>query len=348
MKKIKGMICVILALIMMFTTSACADMCDSDSTCSMKYAVKQFDSAEEVVSVDYFCFTTLIGDDVEIVEFSVENDEQMEKHNRGLFDFIVNKYDLDWKYQSVKVVGLDFSKVAHGEYAYYAAMADPDCNIVYLNLYLLHTSQDFLYRTIHELIHCMVYLNNGTINFAIYRENGKNIGYYVSEAITDLIAVDYLNYLGVEGALDYFLNGSNYCYTVVALQVLEHSIPDMKKMYLNVDAESFRQELQALGSMYIEDGADIDYGEVFFYQADMYQFYSIATLSASTMEEYTYYMQQTLKCMLGNYEIACAVSDKLDYKEEKMVLQYIEHIFELENGSVLMAEYIDYFRQCMK
>ena len=348
MKKFKAVIGVILALILMLTTVACAAVGDADTKCAMKYAMKEAVYPDEHTAVDDFCFTEIIGEDAEIVELGESDDEKLDNIGRDLFDFIVKEYDLDWEYQSVKIVGLDFSKVAQGEYAYYGAMADPDCNIVYLNTYVLHTSQDFFYRSIHELIHCMVYRNNGTMNFAIFDDNGKFIGYYVSEGITDLIAVDYLNYLGEEDALDYFLNGSNYCYTVVTLQILEHSIPEMKKMYLNVDAESFRQEIKALGEMHIEDGAEVDYGEVFFYQADMYQRFSIATMYASSIEEYSFYAQQSLRCMLGNYEIAYAVSDNLEFKEEKAMIEYLEHIAELEGASEVMSEYTKYFEECMK
>jgi hypothetical protein len=194
----------------------------------------------------------------------------------------------------------------------------------------------------------MVYANNGTMNFAIYDERGKSLGYFVSEAITDMIAVDYLNYLGEEDALDYFLNGSNYCYAVVTLQILENSIPEMKKMYLNVDAESLRQEVKALGSMHIEDGTEVDYGEMLLFQADMYQRYSMATMYSSTNEEYSFYAKQAMKCMFGNLEIAYAISDNLDSKEEKEMLQYFEHIIDLEGGSYKMNEYVKYFRDCMK
>lgn len=348
MKKFKVIVSVMFVLIWMFMMTACAAVMDSDDKCTMMYSMKEAIYPDEHMAVDDFCFTSIIGEDAEIVEMEDGAKKELDSIGQDLFDFIVKKYDLDWEYQNVEIVFLDFSTVAEGEYAYYGAMADVDCNIVYLNTYALHTFQDYYYRSIHELIHCMVYKNNGTMNFAIYDDNGKFIGYYVSEAITDLIAVDYLDYVGEENALDYFLNGSNYCYTVVTLQILEHSIPEMKKMYLDVDAEAFRQEVKALGEIHIEDGAEVDYGEVLFYQADMYQKYSIATMYASSIEEYAFYAQQTLKCMLGNYEIAYAVSDELEPKEEKAVLEYIKHIAELEGGSEVMSEYVKYFGKCMK
>ena len=347
-RKLKVMIGVMLALVMMISTVACAEVGDADTKCTMMYSMKEVAYPDEHLAVDDFCFTELIDEDAEIVEIGESNGKKLENVGQELYDFIVKEYDLDWEYHDVKIVGLDFSQIAQGEYAYYGAMADPDCNTVYLNTYVLHTFKDFFYRSVHELIHCMVYKNNGTMNFAIYDEDGGYIGYYVSEGITDLIAVDYLNYLGEDDALDYFLNGSNYCYTVVTLQILENSIPEMKKMYLNVDAESLRQEIKSLGAIHIEDGTNVDYGEVLFYQADMYQRYSVATLYASTIEEYSYYAQQTLKCMLGNYEIAYAISDNLDSKEEKAMLEYLKHVSELEGGSEIMSEYVKYFGECMK
>lgn len=348
MKKVKVMVCVILALIMMMTTAACASIGDTDTKCAMNYSMKEYVFPEKDVPVDDFCFTDIIGG-MEMASELIEDDAiRMEEINRGLFDFVVKKYDLDWEYSSVKVLVMDFSKVAGGEYAYYGAMADPDCGVIYINSFVLKTSQDVIYRAVHEFIHCMVYNNHGTMNFAIFDENGNYIGYYVSEAITDLITVDFLESEGEKDALDYFLNGSNYCYTMVSLQILEHSIPDMKKMYLNMEAEKFCQEITKLGEMHIEDGESVDYGKVFLHQADVYQAYSTAILYATTLEEYTMCLNKVQSAMFGNFEIVCAVSDGLSAKEEKKMVQYIEHVFELEGAAELMVEYIDYFRECMK
>ena len=348
MKKVKVMVCVILALIMMMTTVACASVGDIDTKCAMKYSTKEYTFTEKLVAVDDFCFTEIIGGMEMAVELSENDVARMERINQSLFDYIVKKYDLDWEYNSVKVLIMDFSKVAGGEYAHYGAMADPDCGVIYLNRLVLYTSQDVIYRTIHEFIHCMVYNNYGTMNFAIFDENGNYIGYYVSEAITDLITVDYLVSQGEKDAQDYFLNGSNYCYTMVALQILEHSIPDMKKMYLNMEAEKFCQEITKLGEMYIEDGESVDYGMVFLHQADVYQSYSTALLFATTTEEYVMCLTKIQSAMFGNFEIACAISDGLSTKEEKKVVQYIEHVFELEGAGDQMNDYIEYFRECMK
>lgn len=347
MKNWKMMICVCLALVVLTTTVACA-VEDVDSKCEMTYSTKEYFFPQKDGTVDEFCFTEIIGGKENAVELSEKDDERMEKINRSLFDFVVEEYDLDWEYNSVKVLLMDFSKVASGEYAYYAAMADPDCGVIYLNTYVLSTTQDVIYRTVHEFIHCMIYHNYGTINFAIYDENGNYIGYYVSEAITDLVAVDYLVSQGEDKALDYFLNGSNYCYTLVALQIMEHSIPDMKKMYLHLDADSFCQEITRLGALHIEDGESIEYGKVFFFQADVYQNYSLALMYATNIETYYQYLEKTKNAMLGNYEIACAISDGLDAKEEEDMLQYIEYISELEGSSELIKEYLEYFRMCMK
>ena len=348
MKNWKKMVCVFIALIMLMTTTACAGAEDIDTKRVMEYSVKEYSFPEKEVDVDDFCFTEVIGGTEMAVELSEKDVTRMEKINRGLFDFIVKKYDLDWEYKSVKVLILDFSKVAGGEYAYYGAMADPDCGVIYLNKFVLHTSQDVVYRAVHEFIHCMVYNNYGTMNFAIFDENGNYNGYYVSEAITDLITVDFLESEGEKDALDYFLNGSNYCYTMVSLQIMEHSIPDMKKMFLNLEAEKFCQEITKLGEMHIEDGEIVDYGMVFIHQADVYQAYSTALLFATTIEEYTMCLNKIQSSMYGNFEIACAVSDGLSAKDEEKVLQYMEHLFEIEGAGEMMEERIEYFRECMK
>lgn len=347
MKKSKVMVCVILALIMMMTT-ACANIGDTDTKCAMAYSMKEYVFPEKDLAVDDFCFTEIIGGMEKAIELSEDDNARMEKINRGLFDFLVEKYDLDWEYNSVKVLVMDFSKVAGGEYAYYGAMADPDCGVIYLNMFVLQTSKDIIYRAVHEFIHCMVYNNYGTVNFAIFNEDGDYIGYYASEAITDLIAVDFLKAEGEKDALDYFLKGSNYCYTMVALQILEHSVPDMKKMFLNMEAEKFCKEITKLGEMHIEDGESVDYGMVFLYQADVYQAYSTGILYATTIEDYTMCLNKVQSAMFGNFEIVCAISDGLDAKEEMNVVKYIEYVFELEGTGELMAEYIEYFRECMK
>lgn len=346
MKKVKVFVCVLVALITLVST-ACSASQDVDTQFTTKYCEKNVYYPEKESGADDFCFTELIGENIQFEKFNDGIEDIILDVDKGLYDYLVKTYDLNWEYYPTEVYAFDFAQIADGEYAAYAAMADPDHKKVYVNSRVISDNVDFVYRLAHEFIHCQIFYNKGSLEFLLKKSEDSYLGYYVGEAFTDLIAADYLETLGEKDAIDYFLNGSGYCYTVVALQVLNHSIPDMKKMYLNLDIDSFHQKMKELGEKHIVDGDVIDYGEMFLYQSDVHVQASQATLFASSVEEQRYLLNYALNTMFGNFEIVLAMSDGLDSDEELQVLNYVDHVYELEGDTGQMDKYLEHLKSCL-
>ena len=296
-------------------------------------------------SVNNFSFTEEIGT---AAEFSEElQSETITEIEEGMFQYLVETYNLDWEFVPTKVVLLDFSRVGNGQYSSFAAMADPQYKTVYINILIIQDVFNIVYRLAHELIHCMIYYNEGQMDFVLENSEGNIIGYYVSEAYADIIAAEYLESIGEENPIDYFLNGSGYCYTVVALQVLEHSITG-KEMYLRNDMESFYTELKDLSEQHIVDADTVDYAKIFLSQADMNLRTSQQIIYSDTTEEFQQLRKDFLYTLFGNFEIVLAVSDGLNAKEEEVVFEYINHVFELEGKNNDVQKELECLKNCLE
>jgi len=348
MKKIKNLFILTLVVVVALMSTACGTNQDIDTKLTTEYCMKSEDIFYTEGSANDFSFTEVIeAEDVAFVDLYAEATELATFIEKDLFDYLVNEYGLEWKFVPTKIVAFDFSTVSNGEYSAYAAMADPGYKTVYINTLFIQNQVDLAYRLAHELIHCFIYYNEGSMGFFLENSEGHVIGHYTGEAFTDLIAADFLETIGEENPLDYFLNGSGYCYTVVAVQVLEHSIPDCKKMYLQNNMQDFHQALKALGEEHIADGNQVDYGELFLFQADMNLRCSQNLLFAETTAQYNAMVQDFINTLLGNYEIALGVSDGLEIKEEQQVFGYIEHLFNLEGRNEQVDQYLEYWKSCL-
>jgi len=342
--KKKLFLCTVITVLITLVLTACSVNNDVDTKLTTKYCEKEviyFENPSED-----FCFTKKIGDNVEFVELEAEIQNIINQLETYLYQYIIKEYNLDWKFTKTEVKVLDFSKIADGEYATYAAMADPCCNIIYLNA-RLSTFEDLIYRYTHELVHCLIFYNEGSYKFVLLDGNGGNIGYYVGEAFTDLIAADYLKGLGEEKPVDYFLRSSGYASTLAALQALELSIPDMKEMYLKLEAEEFCKRINDLGKMYISDGETVNYGEIFLYQADLNLKSSHSIIYAQNEQEYNNFANIFLRTSFGNYEIVLGISNGLELEKENQAFEFIDNLFEIEGKNSQIEEYLNYFKSCL-
>lgn len=345
-KRMLKVVCVLMVILSVMTTG-CSANTDKDTKMTTKYCIigVTYDEGE---TADDFHFTELVkGSDAECYELAEQTQELVISLEESLHEYLNERYNLEWEFKSTNVRMLDFSKVSNGEYTYYAAMADPEYETVYVNSLFVNKEKDLVYRLAHEFIHCMRYYNIGTTMYVLKKEDNSYIGYYTGESFTDLIAADFLETLGEDAPLDYFLNGSGYCYTTVALQVLDYSIENSKKMYLENNMQEFYTALKTLSEEHIADGKEVNYAEKFIYNADVIIYSSNNIMYATSTEKYNLSVKFFLNAIWGNYEIALSVSDSLDKAHEDEVFELVKHIYELEGMNDAVEERLSYIKTCL-
>lgn len=347
-KRILRIICVLTLILSLVVSTGCSAKTDTDTKMTTKYCstAVSYNNAEN--SADDFSFTELIKEDAEYYELTESAKEMTANLEKELFDYLIETYELDWEFKNTKVCMLDFSTVSDGEYTYYAAMADPRYETVYVNALFVQKESDLAYRLAHEFIHCMRYYNIGTTQYVLKNAEGGYIGYYAGESYTDIIAANFLETLGEDAPLDYFLNGSGYCYTTVALQVIGYSIVESEKMYLENDMQGFYTALKELTQIHITDAENIDYAEKFLYYADLIMYATNDLMCVTTIEEYNNISKFFLNAIFGNFEIALSVSDNLEDSEEKEVFEIVKHLFELEGESEELTKHLEYLETCLE
>lgn len=344
-RKMEKIICVLMVILTVMTTGCSAES-DVDTKMEVKYCTSKVEYGE--AAADEFIFSKIIEEDVIFESFNDEVMEYLVKLEKDLYDYLVEEFDLDWKFVHTDIRAFDFSTVSEGEYTIYAAMADPKNKTVYMNTMFIQSEKDLIYRFVHELIHCLRSYNTGTAEYVLENAEGKAIGYYVGESYTDIVAARFLEILGEKEPLDYFLLGSSYCYSTVALEVVEYSIPDATKMYLENDMQSYYEALKKLTQEYIADGNEVDYAEKFLYHSDLIMYTTTDLLNATTTDEFKFISQFFLNAMFGNFEIALSVSDSLDMAGEEKAFELVKHMFELEGESEEIEKRLDYLKTCLK
>ena len=312
MKKMVSFLCVILLLVSSVTGCAVSE---KDTKYKTQYCL------DEVVSVgrenaDGFHFTELLNDTIECKRLSEIDEEEIRRIEKSLYEYLIKAYDLNWEFKSTEILMLDFSQVSEN-YEYFAAIADPKYETVYVNSGMIKTLDELTYRVAHELIHCLRYYNIGTLEYVYTDKNGNYFGYQLGESYTDIVVSKFLETLGEEAPLDYFLEQSSYCYTTVALQIIEKSIPNGDKMYLENNMQEFYESLKILTEKYIVDADKSDYALKFLYQADLIIITTKSIMNNLSHEEYINMVTLLLYSVYGNYEIALSISDSLNESGEK-------------------------------
>ena len=344
-RKMRKIICVLMVILMVLSTGCSAES-DVDTKMEVKYCTSKVKYGE--ATADEFIFSEIIGDDVVFESFNDEVIEYLEELEKDLYDYLVEEFDLDWKFVHTDIRALNFATISEGKYTLYAAMADPTNKTVYMNTMFVQSGKDLVYRVVHELIHCLRSYNTGTVEYVFENAEGQVIGYYVGESYTDIVAAGFLETLGEETPLDYFLLGSSYCYSTVALQIVEYSIPNATKMYLENDMQSYYEALKKLTQEHIKDGNEVDYAEKFLYHSDLIIYATTDLLDVATIDEFKTISRFLLNAMYGNFEIALSVSDSLDKKGEEEVFELVKHMFELEGESEEIDKRLDYLKTCLK
>ena len=341
MKKIVSVLCVILLLVSSVTGCAVSD---KDTKYNPRYCLK------DVVSVvtdhaDNFHFTEVVDKNVKCKKLSEIDENEIKKVEKSLYEYLVKEYNLDWKFKSTEIVVLNFSEVSP-KYEYYAAIADPKYEKIYINGEMIKSLDQLTYRVSHELIHCLRYYNIGTLEYVYIDTKGNQFGYQLGESYTDIITSKFLETLGEQTPLDYFLKESSYCYTTVALQIIEKSIPDGDKLYLENNMDKFYENLKKLTERHIEDGND--YALKFLYQADLVIMATKAIASNISTQDYVNTANLLIYSIYGNYEIALSISDSLNEKGEREVIKILEHLFEVEGTSQEMELVVNDLKICLE
>lgn len=320
MKNVK-FFAIIMCICLLFNLASC-----SKSTVNLSYQVK-YDTIYRKFS------ETILSEEINKYGISSEPvplamQQEINALHKDVLTFINSKYNLNWKYKEVSAYLVDLN---HLGYLGYVAMADPRYERFYLNSSWETSDYENIYRSVHELIHCIRYNNIGKSEFTL-EKNSKILGYYVGESLTDLLTSEYFENLGDSKAYEFFLNSSQYCYTTVAAKIIEYSIPNLCYYYLIDDIDTLSKEFNSIASNSINLNAD--YFERFANYSDILMI---------SVKEYLYLndsesISKLRSCMLANFELVVAASRNLENSSQ--VIDEIEYLFELENATSAYKDFI--------
>lgn len=277
---------------------------------------------------------------------SDEIEDEIHELEESLVQYINDEYGLDWEVSGAEIYQVDFSKISGFET--FNALAEPKYNSFYLsNSGMIFNEEGIEYISAHELIHCLSYKNIGTYRFVLKDENGNELGYYTSEAFTDLLTIEFFENQGREDVRSFFYSNSGYCYTACALSMLEKSIPNAMKYFLTNDTESLETDFNKLANKYIEvpEGFEENLFKSFLYRADMNMVAAMSIATYGITDEYAYIF---VNSAYGNFEEVVIMSKGLEKEVQEDIYEECINLYKSEGELTEdILDFAEHLKSCI-
>jgi hypothetical protein len=199
----------------------------------------------------------------EYIEISKEWREFIDTTYLEQVEFMNNTYDADWTYTPVEVYFVDLAESNLGFPI--GGVFDPNTNQVYLSKNLLDKSPKNLSAyelscIVHEGYHYLQFSNNGSVVFGL-RQGKKQLGLLFSEAMTNLAAMKYLEYIGEEDAA-ISISQNGYASVMLICQLLELTCPGLMISFGSGDLTSIQKEFNCLCKAHIENPREDEFAKL--------------------------------------------------------------------------------------
>lgn len=280
----KRILALLMIVVMFFITGCGANF--SKTKVEMEYGCKN----------DEFMYGLLTDEGFENMDYAEAPEEITEQFNKLCqeeVEYINEKYDLNFKVEEIPVYLINLNSVdtpaANNGTVDLCAVYVHNMNAMIVNPEVLgnnDTIDDFLFGVLaHEAGHYIYAYNNGTPLFVLKDEKGGSLGNEITEGMNQKIVLQFLKDKGYDKAYDEI--AETYRSNVYITMMLECSIKNLDKIYLNNDMETLANEMNRLVENYTTAEGDIKPIEHFLYQTTI-MMYTESLLNFSMQEEVIY------------------------------------------------------------
>lgn len=337
-RKIKNIVVIVWLLITAIMISGC-----SAEKIEPRYGLVRNVEFQQIEPFDFEDYL----DDSEIVPEKANsvNEKAILELELDLVEYINKEYGLDWDVSEPKIYQLDFSEIRG--YEAMNALAEPKKNSFYLNESSMISEEKVEYISAHELVHCLMYKNTGTYRFVLKDEEGNELGYYTSEAFTDLLTIEFFESQGSDDVRSFFYSNSAYCYTTCALSMLEKIIPNEIGYFLTNNSESFEKDFNNIANKYIEvkEGFEENLFRTFLYRADLNMIATMQIAEYGITNDISYIFVNSI---FGNFEEVVIMSKGLEKAKREEIYDECINLYKSE-GELPddVIEFADHLRSCI-